>query len=253
MLWLVCGGLVLRDFIPYAKHITIPTPTFDIWQALFGYIAFLALLGAFLPGKIQNGAPLADGTRLKYKCNGLLATGVVVTALATAVWSGYISGSWAADNYAKLFVAANIFAFSLSLYLFVVGRLSRPPNWLKPRSVWDDFVMGAQLNPFVLGVNLKFFSYRPAMAGWLIVNLSFLCKQYEVLGFITSRMLLYQLATAWYIWDFFVHEAKIVSTWDIIVEHFGFMLVWGDYVFIIFAFRYLHFETFRLSVSCYKL
>lgn len=237
LLWLACASLVLRDFAPLVKLITVPTPTPDVWKALFGYIFCLALLGAFLPGKIQNGEPLADGTRLKYKCNGLLVTGTVVTALATGVWSGYFSGAWVADNYSKLFVASNIFAFALSVYLFVVGRFSRPRNWLKRRSVWDDFVMGAELNPFVLGVNLKFFSYRPAMAGWLIVNLSFVCKQYELLGFITSRMLLYQLVTAWYIWDYFVHETKIVSTWDILSEHFGLMLVWGDYVFIVFAFR----------------
>lgn len=236
-LWVVCGTVVLRDFIPLVPYIRVPKPSGEVWRALFGYIASLALLGAFLPGKIQDGVPLADGTRLKYKCNGLLVSGVVTTALATAYWSGYISGSWVVDHYGQLLVAANIFAVSLAIYLFVVGRLSRPRNWLRQRSFFDDFVMGAELNPFVLGVNVKFFSYRPAMAGWLVVNLSFLCKQYELLGFITSRMLLYQLATAWYIWDYFVHEPKIVSTWDIIAEHFGLMLVWGDYVFIVFAFR----------------
>lgn len=237
-LWLLCLALILPELLPIVSQLTIPRPSATIWQALLLYIISLALLGVFLPGKVQPGETLSDGTRLKYKCNGLVVTGVVITALATAHWSGYISGSWVADNYAQLFVAANIFSLVFSVYLFAVGRLSRRKNWLKQRSVWDDFVMGAQLNPFFLGVNLKFFSYRPAMAGWLIVNLSFLCKHYEVLGFITSRMLLYQLATAWYIWDYFVHEPKIVSTWDIIAEHFGLMLVWGDYVFIVFGFRY---------------
>lgn len=236
-LWVVCGAIVLRDFIPLVPFIRIPNPSGEVWLAWFGYIVSLALLGAFLPGKVQNGVPLADGTHLKYKCNGLQVTGVVSTALATAYWSGYIQGSWVVDRYGQLLVAANISALCLSIYLFVKGRLSRPRNWLRQRSLFDDFVMGAELNPFVLGVNVKFFSYRPAMSGWLVVNLSFLCKQYEQLGFITSRMLLYQLATAWYIWDYFVHEPKIVSTWDIIAEHFGLMLVWGDYVFIVFAFR----------------
>lgn len=236
-LWLLCLALILPELFPIISQLTIPRPSATVWQALFLYIISLALLGAFLPGKIQPGEPLSDGTRLKYKCNGLVVTGVVITALAIAHWSGYISGSWVADNYSQLFVAANIFSLLFSVYLFVLGRLSRRKNWLKQRSAWDDFVMGAQLNPFFLGINLKFFSYRPAMAGWLIVNLSFLCKHYETLGFITSRMLLYQLATAWYIWDYFVHEPKIVSTWDIIAEHFGLMLVWGDYVFIVFGFR----------------
>lgn len=236
-LWLLCISLVLPECIRLLPHFYIPTPSASVWQAIFLYLIAIALLGAFLPGKIQLGVLLSDGIRLKYKCNGLVVTGVMITALATASWSGYISGSWVADKYWEFFAATNVFAFALSVYLFIVGRLSRRKNWLKRRSLWEDFVMGAELNPFILGINVKFFSYRPAMAGWLIINLSFLCKQFELVGTITGRMLLYQLATAWYIWDYFVHESKIVFTWDIIAEHFGLMLVWGDYVFIVFAFR----------------
>lgn len=245
VLWCVCVLVVGKDLIPLLPRLKLVLPTVRVWQVLLGYIASLALLGLFLPGKEYPGVPLSDGTLLKYKCNGLVVTGAFVTALATAHWNGNIDGAWLVDNYAELLVAANIFAFALSFFLFVKGRLSRPPNWLRRRSVLQDFVLGAQLNPFFLGLNLKFFSYRPAMTGWLAVNLSFLCKQYAVLGFITSRMLLYQLATAWYIWDYFVHEPKMLSTWDIIAENFGLMLVWGDYVFIVFGFRY----SFSLSLS----
>jgi len=31
-------------------------------------------------------------------------------------------------------------------------------------------------------------------------------------------------------------KEKMTSTWEIIAEHFGFMLVWGDFVFIPFYF-----------------
>ena len=228
----------LTPIYPQLKRmISLPSPT--VFLVIIAYIVSLAVLGAFLPGKVHQGPKLKDGTHLKYKINGLLLTGVIVTSLASAHVNGYIDGTWVANNYVELFEAANIFSFALTIYLFIKGRLSRPRNWLRHRSFWDDFVMGAELNPFVFGVNIKFFSYRPAMSGWLVVNLSFLCQQYQVLGFITSRMLLYQLTTAWYIWDYFVHEAKMLETWDIIAEHFGLMLVWGDYVFIVFAFRYV--------------
>ncbi|CAN8067558.1 unnamed protein product [Agarophyton chilense] len=236
LLCLTVAAILARDLLPILPHLQLSLPPLHIYAALLSYIASVALVGAFLPGKIQLGMPLSDGTRLKYKCNGLLVTGAVVTILAFSVWNGYIRASWVAHNYAHLFVATNLYALVLSTYLFVKGRLSRPPNWLKPRSMLSDFVMGSELNPFLFGVNLKFFSYRPSMCGWLIVNLSFLAKQYETHGFISGRMMLYQITTAWYIWDYFVHETKIVSTWDIIAEHFGLMLVWGDYVFIVFAF-----------------
>lgn len=249
----LCANLVLRDLIPLFPLLSVRLPSLRIFLVFVSYVALLAVLGVILPGKTYLGEPLSDGSRLTYKCNGLLLTALVVTTLSTAHWAGYIHASWLADNHASLFMSANIFAFSLTLYLFIVGRLSRPRNWLRTRSFLDDFIMGTQLNPFVLGIDIKFFSYRPAMAGWLIVNLSFLCKHYEVLGFITGRMLLYQVLTAWYICDYFINEPKMISTWDIIAEHFGLMLVWGDYVFIIFAFRYafhlLHSSFFFFSFS----
>jgi hypothetical protein len=56
-------------------------------------------------------------------------------------------------------------------------------------------------------------------------------------------MVLYQVATNFYILDYFWNEEKMLTTWDIISEEFGYMLVFGDYVFIPFAF----------SVQCHYL
>ncbi|CDF35421.1 unnamed protein product [Chondrus crispus] len=241
---LLCSAtfaVLFRDLLPLLPYARLPVPTVPVVLAFLGYVATLAVLGAFLPGKTYAGAVLPDGSRLTYKCNGLQVVGVVVTALAVAHWSAYWRATWVVHHYAQLLLVANAFALALSVYLCVAGRLRRPRNWLRSTSLLADFVMGAELNPTVLAIDVKFFSYRPAMAGWLIVNLSFLAKQLDHLGFITSRMLLYQLVTAWYIWDYFVHEPKIVSTWDIIAEHFGLMLVWGDYVFIVFAFSVQNF------------
>lgn len=238
LLCLTCAAVLLRDLLPLLSITELILPGKSEWLVVLGYLFSFAILGRILPGKVYDGNPLANGTRLRYKCNGLLATCVIVCILVTAHVYGYVDGTWVANNYGKLFVVANIFAFCLSTFLLIRGRICRPPNWLRSRSVLKDFVMGAELNPFLLGLDLKFFSYRPAMAGWLIINLSFACKQLDVLGHITSRMLLYQLATMWYIWDYFLHEPMMLSTWDIIAERFGLMLVWGDYVFIVFAFRY---------------
>ena len=74
------------------------------------------------------------------------------------------------------------------------------------------------------------------MLGWLLINLSYAVKQYETYSYLTARMCTYQALTAWYIWDYFVNEPLLVYTWDIIVEHFGLLLAWGDYVFIRFFF-----------------
>eukprot|EP00168_Porphyra_purpurea_P004744 TRINITY_DN15748_c0_g1_i1.p2 TRINITY_DN15748_c0_g1~~TRINITY_DN15748_c0_g1_i1.p2 ORF type:complete len:224 (-),score=84.06 TRINITY_DN15748_c0_g1_i1:28-699(-) len=74
------------------------------------------------------------------------------------------------------------------------------------------------------------------MVGWLLLNLSFAYAQATGGGGLTGRMALYQALAAAYIVDYFVHEPAMTSTWDIIAERFGLMLVWGDYVFIPFGF-----------------
>lgn len=244
-LWTACVavlGVSIFPLLPKPLNISnlldvLPHPSKQTFSIYVLYVVFLAILGGLLPGRVVPGVLLPDGyTRLKYKCNGLLLTGVTVFTIGTLVSNKLLPGAWIADNYGTLFATSNIFSLGLSLYLFVVGRLTRPKNWLKTRGVVEDFIMGAELNPHILSLDVKFFSYRPSMMGWLLVNLSFLYKQYETLGYVTNRMLLYQGLTGWYVVDYFYHETKMTSTWDIIAENFGFMLVWGNYSFIPFAF-----------------
>lgn len=239
------AGVLARDVAPVLPRLlraALAWPSRAVAGTALAYVAVLAAAGAALPGRAVPGAPLrpprggGPARRLVYKCNGLLLTAAVVGAWGGAVWAGWLEGRWVADNYAGLFATANLFALTLSVYLFVVGRARRERDWLEERGAVEDFVMGAELNPFVCGVDVKFFSYRPAMAGWLLINLSFLAKQHDDLGAVTGRMALYQALTGWYICDYFVNEDKMVHTWDIIAERFGFMLVWGDYVFIPFGF-----------------
>jgi protein-S-isoprenylcysteine O-methyltransferase Ste14 len=93
-----------------------------------------------------------------------------------------------------------------------------------------------ELNPHILGLDAKFFAYRPAMAGWTLVNLSVLFAQIQLHGTVSLNMAVYQLLSFTYVFDYFWHEPLMITTWDIIAEHFGYMLVWGDYVFITFCF-----------------
>lgn len=235
-------ALCRRDLAALPSITRLPTPEPHHFGYFAAYVLLLAVLSSLLPGKIQLGALLSDGrTQLRYRINGLLVAGVTTTLFGAAVLSGRLPGAAIADAVPELFVVGNIVSISLSVLLFIHGRATRRKQWLAPRSFIIDFVMGSALNPTLLGIDLKFFSYRPAMVGWLFINLSFACKQWDALGYVTSRMLVYQTLTAWYIWDYFVHEAKMVYTWDIIAEHFGLMLVWADYVFIPFFFSIQNF------------
>jgi len=128
----------------------------------------------------------------------------------------------------------NLFAFILTVLLYIKGRLNKAKS---SGSFLHDFVMGLELNPRFAGLDIKLFSLRPAMMGWLLLNLSFLVKHLQVNhGQVSTAMILYQSFSNFYVLDYFWHEVYMTSTWDIVAEHYGLMLVWGDYVWIPFAF-----------------
>lgn len=207
---------------------------------IVGFILFLVFAGILLPGRIVDGTVLSDGTVKKYKCNGLLLYSFSVTAFIGLGASGAIDAAWPSRHVWPLFVSMNVLELCFATFLYFRGVRSRETSAsLKPHTRGNavlDFVVGVQLNPEFLGIDLKFFAYRPAMIGWQLLSLSNVFRQYELVGRVSVAMALYQLFAAVYIFDYFFHEPFMLSTWDIVAEHFGFMLSWGDYVFIVFVF-----------------
>jgi delta14-sterol reductase/lamin-B receptor len=55
-------------------------------------------------------------------------------------------------------------------------------------------------------------------------------------GGITTPMILVCLFQFWYVADYFLHEEAILTTWDIRHENFGWMLCWGDMVWVPFTY-----------------
>ncbi|KAL9238992.1 hypothetical protein vseg_013353 [Gypsophila vaccaria] len=203
------------------------------------YLGYLAIFGSVLPGKIVPGATLPDGTRLHYCCNGLSQLILLVLLLAGGIAAGYVSPTAIADRGLELLSATFIFSVVVTLLLYVAGHISRDQgSSLKPHvsgNFIHDWWFGIQLNPQFMGIDLKFFFVRAGMLGWLLINLSVLAKSIEDDNLHRS-MVLYQLFCAFYILDYFFYEEYMTSTWDIIAERLGFMLVFGDLVWIPFTF-----------------
>ncbi|KAG6769705.1 hypothetical protein POTOM_025366 [Populus tomentosa] len=84
-------------------------------------------------------------------------------------------------------------------------------------------------------VPVRFFFVRSGMMGWLFINLSVLAKAIQG-ATLSHSMILYQIFCLIYILDYFFYEEYMTSTWDIIAERLGFMLVFGDLVWIPFTF-----------------
>ncbi|MET7335613.1 DUF1295 domain-containing protein [Nonomuraea sp. NPDC005650] len=206
------------------------------WSALcyVGFVAVLFLGTRALPGRTAEGAPLADGTRRRYRLNGLTQLIVLVSAAAIAAIVHPQALSFPYRHFLPLVVAANLFALAAILLLYLRGTRTRgyaPPG---AKARLREAFLGIELNPTMAGVDLKFFSYRPSLLGLFLVNLSFAAAQFERHGTLTDRMVLYQAFWAVYLINHFQFERGMLYTWDIIAERFGGMLVWGDYVLVPF-------------------
>ncbi|RYR71310.1 hypothetical protein Ahy_A02g005582 [Arachis hypogaea] len=246
-------------------------PSWNSAYLLLGFFAYLAIAGSIVPGKIVPGVVLADGTRLHYRCNGLVSLLLLVALLGISVKMGFVSPTVCVntdilhfasryESYARIRVAQNdlwqllqaiserglellsttfVFSFLVTLALYFAGCKSRSKgSSLKPHitgNLIHDWWFGIQLNPQFMGIDLKFFFVRAGMMGWLLINLSVLAKSIQD-GTLSKSMILFQLFCALYILDYFVHEEYMTSTWDIIAERLGFMLVFGDLVWIPFTF-----------------
>ncbi len=193
------------------------------------FIGALFLGSMFLPGRRIKG-PDVGGKSTTYKLNGLALLLLTALAAGVAQVSGAFSLSSLYTHFFALFVAANVFAFAFSGWLYWRGarKSAGSPGFLQ------GFFFGAELNPALLGVDLKMFSYRPSLIGLALFNTSFAVVQYETYGHLTLAMGLYQVLTWVYVLNYFQFEGGMVHTWDIISERFGWMLVWGDYVLVPF-------------------
>ncbi|XP_075476048.1 delta(14)-sterol reductase-like [Primulina tabacum] len=214
-------------------------PSWTSVAMLMLFFTYLAIAGSLLPGKVVPGAVLSDGTRLHYRCNGLLSLIVLVFLLGIGGWMDFISLTAIADRGLELLSTTFVFSVFMTFLLYITGYNSRSQSSsLKPRVTGNfihDWWFGIQLNPQFMGIDLKFYFVRAGMMGWLLINLSVLANCIQVTD-LSRSMILYQLFCVLYILDYFFFEEYMTSTWDIIAERLGFMLVFGDLVWIPFTF-----------------
>lgn len=201
-------------------------------MAAFMVLMFLG--AALLPGIRTQGFPLRDGQRLTYKLNGLLLfvlTQVVIVA-------GGLLFDWSLTPlltyFWSLFIAFNAASVALTLFLYVRGRAGRAKRGEPQEAAWKDLWFGPDLNPSLFGVDLKMFCYQPSLIGLGVLVQAFLFRQYELTGEVTPQMILYVGFWWAYLFTHYVRESFMLSTWDIMAENFGFMLVWGDLAFVPF-------------------
>ena len=112
-----------------------------------------------------------------------------------------------------------------------------------------DWFIGRELNPRItlplLGtVDIKAFcELRPGMLGYILIDLASVAHQYKIHGYVSDSIVLVTFFQSVYVLDALWMEPAILTTMDITTDGFGFMLAFGDLVWLPFIYslqaRYL--------------
>ncbi|ETW82092.1 hypothetical protein HETIRDRAFT_318728 [Heterobasidion irregulare TC 32-1] len=259
-----CPPTPLSTLIPTIQQAVSDT---EWWKSLLdtkalaiysSWYAFCIVAWAILPGDWVQGSQLRNGKYQSYKINAF-STSLLALGLAT----GYImrfgvqSFTFFYEHWVGFVTAAllnsilqGLLWYGLSFCqgkLLALGGNSGNPIY--------DFYIGRELNPTVLGLDIKSFNeLRPGMILWLLIDISMACEQATRLGGrITDSMGLVLFFQSLYIMDALYNEPAILTTMDIISDGFGFMLSVGDLVWVPFVYslqaRYLAFHPKDLGYT----
>ena len=225
--------------------------------AVLGYLAAALALHVALPGAIEDGAPLRDGRRLRYKLNALAVLLVSVPGFLALCRAGAVDPVYVYDNVAALMGAGIALSYALSAWLYVGARARRGGGGAVVLAEGGDtgnplydFFIGHELNPRVrvpglaAEVDLKeWCELTPGLLAWLLLDICCAFKQYSLHGYVSNAMVLVIAFHALYVLDALYLEKAILTTMDITTDGFGFMLVFGDLIWVPFTYslqaRYL--------------
>ncbi|XP_028714831.1 delta(14)-sterol reductase LBR isoform X1 [Peromyscus leucopus] len=223
-----------------------PLPALDeLWETrvcgIYLLWFFVQALFYLLPiGKVVEGTPLVDGRRLKYRLNGFYAFVLTSAAVGASLFWG-VGLHYVYTHFLQFALAAVLFSVLLSVYLYA-HSLKAPRHELSPASSGNavyDFFIGRELNPRIGAFDLKYFcELRPGLIGWVVVNLVMLLAEMKVqerdapslaMVLVNSFQLLYVVDALW-------NEEALLTTMDIVHDGFGFMLAFGDLVWVPFTY-----------------
>lgn len=148
-------------------------------------------------------------------------------------------------------------SFIISLYVYVRSYSVKPGNSdLRELAVGGhtgnfvyDFYIGRELNPrhtlpFFGEIDIKaWLEMRPGLTGWALLDLAFVMQQYRNHGFVSDSIIFTAAVQIFYVLYGQYNEDRLLTMMDIITDGLGFMLTFGDIVWVPFLYstqcRYL--------------
>ncbi|KAJ5246162.1 Delta(14)-sterol reductase [Penicillium chermesinum] len=246
---------------------------------VLSYYAFSLFLQIFMPGIVAEGVTLSCGGRLKYKFNAFRSALIILSGLAAGTYlqgADFVVWTFLWDNYVQVLTANIVISATVALFVYVksftvpapgqanFGYRELAPGGHTGNPLYDFFI-GRELNPRVRlpipflseesrTLDIKvFMEMRPGLLGWIILNLSNVAHQYRTYGYVTDSIVLATTFQSLYVLDALYMEPAIMTTMDVIMDGFGFMLSFGDVVWVPHTYnlqtRYLSMYPHQLGSS----
>ncbi|XP_053315584.1 delta(14)-sterol reductase LBR isoform X2 [Spea bombifrons] len=226
-------------FVPRIQFTSLWDPAvlgfYILWLILHALIYMLPI------GKVADGVLLANGKRLPYRINGFMA--LLLTSASVAVMRYYkINLLYVYEHYLQFVASATLISILLSIYLYA-RSLRTPEEDLSAAgntgTLIYKFFMGRELNPRIGSFDLKyFFELRPGLIGWTLINFIMLLAEMHIqkrdvpsvsMILVNSLQLLYVAHALW-------NEESALTCMDIVHDGFGFMLAFGNLVWVPFVY-----------------
>ncbi|KAH6898267.1 Delta(14)-sterol reductase [Thelonectria olida] len=234
--------------------------SWEATAATVGYMFLSMLLYRILPAAEVEGTELKNGGKLKYRLNTMYSSTVTLAALAAgtaAQGAEFPVWTFISANFIQILTATIILSYLIAVFVYVRSFSVKEGNKENRElaagghsgNVLYDWFIGRELNPRVtvplIGeIDVKeFLELRPGMMGWIILNCSWCAQQYRNYGYVTDSAICITAVQALYVVDSWWNEPSILTTMDITTDGFGFMLSFGDIVWLPFVYslpvRYL--------------
>lgn len=183
----------------------------------------------------------------------ICAAGTFLKGAHFAVWT-YIT-----DHYVQLLTANILISYILSAFLYMNSftvDTKYPNRDLRELAAGGttghmiyDFYIGRELNPrltlpFLGEIDIKTWcEVCPGLTGWILLDLAFVAQQYRNYGYISDSIIFTAAVQAYYVLSSQYNESGILTMIDITTDGMGFMLSFGDLVWVPFLYstqcRYL--------------
>ena len=257
--------------------------SWKVTGVVLAYYCLSMILWRVLPAQEIYGTKLLQhGRPLKYRLNGkhthhnhilslagadisLQAFSSTIVHFVICAVGTYLQGAdffvwtYMTDNYVQILTANVLIAYALAIFLYIRSfsvDTNYPNSDLRElaaggntANIIYDFYIGRELNPrvtlpFLGEVDIKTWcEARPGLTGWILFDLAFIAKQYRTYGYLSDSIIFTTFVQAFYVLDAQYLESGMLTMIDITSDGMGFMLSFGDLVWVPFLYstqcRYL--------------